>query len=184
VVLNAFTEVVNRLSKVENYSVSIEIKKRQVERLEASVETANRLFQNAQTEYIDVLFAQRDLWDARADLIETKQAQLSAVINTYQALGGGWWEYGHSWKGPAVPPLPHDVVGSIAAAMPAPALPPPAPNDPAKPRPQPADSKTSQPEPAGNLPPGPNDLAKPRPQPADPRTSQPRPAGNLPPALP
>ena len=54
----------------------------------ASVETANRLFQNAQTEYIDVLFAQRDLWDARAILIDTnKAAELSAIINTYQALG-------------------------------------------------------------------------------------------------
>src|SRR5262249_43829803 len=90
VILNAFTEVINRLAKVQNYRTSIEIKKQQVERLVASVETANRLYQNAQTEYIDVLFAQRDLWDARAVLIETKQAELSAIINTYQALGGGW----------------------------------------------------------------------------------------------
>ena len=46
VILNAFTEVVNRLSKVENYSKSIEIKKQQLASLEASVEVATNLFQN------------------------------------------------------------------------------------------------------------------------------------------
>ena len=50
VILNAFTEVVNRLSKVENYSRSIEIKKQQVQSLEASVEAATKLYQNARAE--------------------------------------------------------------------------------------------------------------------------------------
>jgi outer membrane protein, multidrug efflux system len=90
VVLNALTEVVNRVSKVENYRKSIEIKKQQLESLEASVESASKLFQNARAEYIEVLFAQRDLLEARLVLIETKKEQLSAVVNTYQALGGGW----------------------------------------------------------------------------------------------
>jgi hypothetical protein len=40
-------------------------------------------------QYIDVLFAQRDLLEARMVFIETKQQQLTAVVNTYQALGGG-----------------------------------------------------------------------------------------------
>ena len=89
VILNAFTEVTNRLSMVEKYTNSIAIKKLQLESLEASVEVANNLFQFARTEYIDVLYAQRDLRDARAVLIETKAEQLSAIVNTYQALGGG-----------------------------------------------------------------------------------------------
>ena len=38
---------------------------------------------------MDVLFAQRDLMDARMVLIETKKQQLSAIVNAYQALGGG-----------------------------------------------------------------------------------------------
>ncbi|MCA9260580.1 MAG: efflux transporter outer membrane subunit [Planctomycetales bacterium] len=88
-VLNAFTEVVNRMSKVENYSRSIELKKQQLAALESSVENATRLFQNARAEYIEVLLAQRELMEARMALIETKQQQLSAVVNAYQALGGG-----------------------------------------------------------------------------------------------
>ena len=89
VILNAFTEVINRVSMVENYSKSIEIKKQQLASLEASVDVASNLFQNARTEYIDVLFAQRDLRDARTALIDAKAEQLSAIVNTYQALGGG-----------------------------------------------------------------------------------------------
>lgn len=89
IVINAFTEVINRISKVENYTKSVEIKKQQLESLEASVDNATNLFQAARAEYIDVLFAQRDLRDARMVLIDTKNEQLSAIVNTYQALGGG-----------------------------------------------------------------------------------------------
>ncbi len=89
VVLNAFTEVINYLAKVQNYSQSLEIKKLQLVSLEASVDVASKLFQNARVQYMDVLFAQRDLMDARMIFIETKQQQLSATVNAYQALGGG-----------------------------------------------------------------------------------------------
>jgi NodT family efflux transporter outer membrane factor (OMF) lipoprotein len=89
VVLNAFTEVVNRVSMAENYGKSIALKRQQLESLEASVDAATKLYQNARAEYIEVLFAQRDLLEARTTLIETKRRQLSAVVNTYQALGGG-----------------------------------------------------------------------------------------------
>jgi len=88
-VLNAFTEVVNRINKVENYGKSVEIKMQQLAALEESVDVATKLFQNARAEYVDVLLAQRDLQDAKVVLIETKQQQLAAIVNTYQALGGG-----------------------------------------------------------------------------------------------
>jgi outer membrane protein, multidrug efflux system len=89
VILEAFTQVINRVTMVENYSRSIEIKKKQLKSLEAAVQFADDLFQNARIEYIDVLFAQRDLRDARVVLIDTKTEQLSAIVKAYQALGGG-----------------------------------------------------------------------------------------------
>ncbi|GIW79363.1 MAG: hypothetical protein KatS3mg105_1170 [Gemmatales bacterium] len=92
-VLNAFTEVVNRLSKVQNFTHSIERKKLQINSLEDAVESANKLFKAARVEYIEVLLAQRDLQEARAELIEIKQEQLAAIVNTYQALGGAWRQY-------------------------------------------------------------------------------------------
>jgi outer membrane protein TolC len=88
-VLTAYTEVINRLAKVDNYSKSIALKKQQLAALEASVDSATKLFQNARAEYMEVLLAQRDMMEARMVLIETKQEQLSAVVNAYQALGGG-----------------------------------------------------------------------------------------------
>ncbi len=114
VLLNAFTEVVTRVYKVQNYSRSIEIKKEQVSALEASVDIATKLFQfpvaqqaagQPEVDYMDVLFAQRDLWDARLLLIETKQQQLSAIIGVYQALGGGLLGCGGLMGNCAIPKL-------------------------------------------------------------------------------
>lgn len=90
VILNAFTEVVNEVNGVRNYTNSIALKSQQVQALERSVTIASDLFQNARIEYIDVLLAQRDMWQARMDLIDAKQQQLTAMVDTYQALGGGW----------------------------------------------------------------------------------------------
>lgn len=89
VVLTAYTEVINRMSKVDNYGKSIEVKKQQLASLGASVDNASKLFQNARAEYMEVLLAQRDLLEAKMGIIETKQEQLSATVNAYQALGGG-----------------------------------------------------------------------------------------------
>ncbi|MCC7334843.1 MAG: efflux transporter outer membrane subunit [Pirellulaceae bacterium] len=88
-ILNAYTEVVNHIAKVENYRQSIEIKKDQLEALVGSVDTATKLFQSARGEYLDVLLSQRDMMEARMVLVETKQEQLAAIVNAYQALGGG-----------------------------------------------------------------------------------------------
>lgn len=88
-VLNAFTEVINYITAVQNYGQSIVVKQEQLRALEKSVQVANDLFQSARGEYIDVLLAQRDLMEARTVLINTKQDQLTSIINAYQALGGG-----------------------------------------------------------------------------------------------
>jgi outer membrane protein TolC len=88
-VLNAFTEVINRVTQAENFRKSIQIKQQQLEALVNAVSVATQLFNAAQGEYIDVLFSQRDLNDARTVLIDTKRQQLIAIVNAYQALGGG-----------------------------------------------------------------------------------------------
>lgn len=88
-VLTAYIEVVNFLTKIDNYRDSIEIKKQQLAALEASVDAADKLFQSARTEYVEVLLAQREMMEARLDLIEIKREQLTAIVAAYQALGGG-----------------------------------------------------------------------------------------------
>ena len=39
--------------------------------------------------YIEVLIADQDLFDAELDLARTRGAQLNAVVQLYRALGGG-----------------------------------------------------------------------------------------------
>ncbi len=95
-VLKAFAEVVNSTNKVDNYRESVAIKQGEVKALEKSVDVARELFKApldeefARVEYVDVLLATRDLLEARTALLETKQQQLSGIVNAYQALGGGY----------------------------------------------------------------------------------------------
>jgi outer membrane protein, multidrug efflux system len=70
VIINAFAEVINRMSMVETNRHKIEIKQQQVQSLEEAVVAASTVFQNPRGEspidYIDVLRAQRDLSLKRA----------------------------------------------------------------------------------------------------------------------
>ena len=129
VILNAFTEVVNRFSKVENYGRSLQLKRQQVEALVAAVDAATKLFMNPRlgdkdrVDYLDVLTAQRDLWDARLELIDTRLQQLSAVVNGYQALGGGLFLSNHPPDHPPghpPAPPPGNQTGEVEGELPMP----------------------------------------------------------------
>ncbi len=88
-ILNAFTEVINLTNKAENYGKSVELKKQQVAALDSAIDSALKLYNATKFDYLEVLLVQRDLNQARLDLIDIKQGQLSAIVNAYQALGGG-----------------------------------------------------------------------------------------------
>jgi NodT family efflux transporter outer membrane factor (OMF) lipoprotein len=89
-VLNAYLEVANQLSKVNNLDSSYALKSQQVDALTKSIDISNDLFKSAHADYLEVLMTQRDALEARLDLIDTKKDQLNAVINIYRELGGGW----------------------------------------------------------------------------------------------
>ncbi|GLU44407.1 TolC family protein [Allomuricauda sp. NBRC 101325] len=89
-ILNAYIEVANQLSNIDNLKKSYELKDGQVQALTESIELSTRLFQSARVEYIEVLLAQREALESRMELVETKKDQLLAQVNMYRALGGGW----------------------------------------------------------------------------------------------
>jgi multidrug efflux system outer membrane protein len=89
-IINAYTEVANQLSNIDNLDKNYQLKRNQVDSLVQSIDVANQLFKSARTDYLDVLLTQRDALDARKDLIETKQKQIIAMVDLYKALGGGW----------------------------------------------------------------------------------------------
>jgi len=89
-ILNAYVEVVNQLSKINNMKQSYLLKEREVQALTVSITISNNLFKSARADYMEVLITQRDALESRFELIETKKQQLNAMVNVYQALGGGW----------------------------------------------------------------------------------------------
>lgn len=89
-ILNAYTDVLNQLAKIENYASSFETKQHEVEILSESVDIANSLFRYAKADYVEVLLTQEEVLDAKMELVETKLKQLQAKVEVYRALGGGW----------------------------------------------------------------------------------------------
>ena len=89
-IINAYAEVANQISNIDNLDKNYLQKKKQVRALTESIDVANQLFLAARTDYLDVLLTQREALDAKKELIETKQKQLVAMVDLYKSLGGGW----------------------------------------------------------------------------------------------
>jgi outer membrane protein, multidrug efflux system len=89
-ILNAYLEVVNQLSKVDNFTKSYQTKAREVEILTQSITISNSLFTSARADYLEVLLTQREALESKMDLVEIKLKQMNAKVNIYKSLGGGW----------------------------------------------------------------------------------------------
>lgn len=89
-ILNAYVEVVNQVTKINNLEKSYDLKSKQVEALSQSINISNSLFNSARADYMEVLLTQRDALESKFELIETKMQQMNAMVNIYRALGGGW----------------------------------------------------------------------------------------------
>ncbi len=89
-ILSAYIEVTNHLSQITNLNKSYEYKSKEVEALNQAISISNTLFKSARADYLEILLTQEERIESQFELIELKQQQLNAVINTYRALGGGW----------------------------------------------------------------------------------------------
>jgi multidrug efflux system outer membrane protein len=89
-VLDAYVDVVNQLSGVQNFAKSYETKSKEVDILMQSIVISTSLFKSARADYLEVLLVQREALASKMELVEIKQRQLSAKVNIYRALGGGW----------------------------------------------------------------------------------------------
>lgn len=98
-ILGAFVEVATSLSRINNLRSMFELKEQQVLRLTESIEISNSLFNSARADYLEVLTTRRDALEAQMELIEIRQLQLSASVEVYRALGGGWRPAGDDTEG-------------------------------------------------------------------------------------
>jgi multidrug efflux system outer membrane protein len=89
-ILNAYVEVANQVSNINNLKKSYDLKEKQVQALTKSIDISTGLFKSARADYMEVLLTQRDALESKFELIETKMQQMNARVNIYRALGGGW----------------------------------------------------------------------------------------------
>ncbi len=88
-ILNAGEEVSNALFLYETASKKIVEHQAQVEALENAVEYTQALFQSGQASYLEILTAQQSLLSAQLNEVSDTFQRMQAVINLYEALGGG-----------------------------------------------------------------------------------------------
>ncbi len=88
--LNAYTDVLNQVSKIKKMQQAFDTKKREVVILEESIGTANFLFKYAKANYVEVLLTQEEKLLAEREQVEVKMNLVGSKIELYRALGGGW----------------------------------------------------------------------------------------------
>ena len=86
----AFSEVENSLVDQGKTREQAAAQARQVDALVRYAYLAKLRFDNGYTSYIEVLDAERSLFQAQLQLTQTQSQLYFALINLYKALGGGW----------------------------------------------------------------------------------------------
>lgn len=87
---NAFREVNDSLIDQDRTRAQLETQRQQVASLQQYADTARLRYDNGYTSYLEVLDAERSLFQAQLQFTQTQQARLQAMINLYKAMGGGW----------------------------------------------------------------------------------------------
>lgn len=100
--LVAFKEVEDSLVAVRTVREQRTAQLQQVEALRSALSLANLRYKGGLANYLDVLIAQRNLFEAELALMGTHRLHLVSVVQLYKALGGGWTPEGQ----PPVQPLP------------------------------------------------------------------------------
>ena len=89
-ILVAFKEVEDSLIAVQKSGEQRTEQERQVKALRSALRQADLRYQGGRGNYLDVLTAQRTLFESELGLARTKRVQLTSVVQLYKALGGGW----------------------------------------------------------------------------------------------
>ena len=89
-VLVAFREVEDALVGVSTAREQAAAQERQVNALQSALHLASLRYKGGLANYLDVLIAQRNLFEAELALAATHRLHLVSVVQLYKALGGGW----------------------------------------------------------------------------------------------
>lgn len=89
-VLTAFKEVEDALIAVQKSGEQRKAQEQQVAALQSAFRFSDLRYQGGRASYLEVLTAQRSLFEAELALARTRRTQLTSVVQLYKALGGGW----------------------------------------------------------------------------------------------
>jgi multidrug efflux system outer membrane protein len=89
-VQNAFREVDDALIDQNKTREQLDIQKQQVEALRGYAGLAKLRYENGYTSYLEVLDAERSLFNAELNYTQTKGDLFNALVNLYKSMGGGW----------------------------------------------------------------------------------------------
>jgi multidrug efflux system outer membrane protein len=109
-ILVAFREVEDALVAVRTAREQRDAQSEQVEALRSALRLANLRYKGGLANYLDVLIAQRNLFEAELALTGTHRLHLVSIVQLYKALGGGWPPDGAYGEVPA-PPLAQQTSG-------------------------------------------------------------------------
>ncbi|KIO76474.1 RND transporter [Pedobacter lusitanus] len=89
-VINAVTEVTDALVKLEQLKKQHELQEIRVKTLNQAIKNADMLFKNGMANYLEVITAQSNVLQSELSLMDIQRQQLSAMVDLYRSLGGGW----------------------------------------------------------------------------------------------
>jgi multidrug efflux system outer membrane protein len=89
-ILIAFREVEDALISVRTARTQSEAQQQQVTALQSALKLAELRYKGGLANYLDVLVARRNLFEAELALTGTRRLHLVSVVQLYKALGGGW----------------------------------------------------------------------------------------------
>jgi outer membrane protein, multidrug efflux system len=89
-VLTAVGEVSDALGKIARLKEQQVVARNRVNTLQQAIANANSLFRNGMANYLEVITAQSNVLQSELELASIKKGQLSAEVELYRSLGGGW----------------------------------------------------------------------------------------------
>jgi multidrug efflux system outer membrane protein len=89
-VLTAFREVEDALVSVRTARAQNEAQQAQVNALQSALHLADLRYKGGLANYLDVLVARRNLFEAELAMSSSRRLHLVSVVQLYKALGGGW----------------------------------------------------------------------------------------------
>src|SRR3989338_462512 len=89
-ILVAFKEVEDALVAVRTAREQSQAQEAQVVALRSALHIADLRYKGGISNYLDVLTARRNLFDAELALTAPRRLQLVSIVQLYRALGGGW----------------------------------------------------------------------------------------------